>query len=350
MRVLVTGGTGFVGAHSVAALISRGHQVRLLVRSRDQVARSLSPLGVTAAESVLGDVTAPRSVEEAMAGCDAVLHAAAVFSLDPRAATRVRETNLRATETVLEAAVRAGLDPVVHVSSYVALLPPEPPGTVLTPDSPVTRPRGAYSRSKADSEQAARRYQEQGAPVVIVYPGGVIGPSDPYLGDSNRNIAEFAKSGRTMRGGTPLVDVRDVATVHAAVMEPGRGPRRYMITGHYVALPDLVAMLQQITGRRSRIVAMPAGIILAAARMADLMQRVIPGRLPFSHEGVWVSALQPHCDDSRTASELGITPRDLRVTLADTVQWLAEQGHLPAPRAAGGSSGDALKSEPSAGT
>jgi hypothetical protein len=69
---------------------------------------------------------------------------------------------------------------------------------------------------------------------------------------------------------------------------------------------------------------------LAAGRVADLMQRLRPGRLPFSHEGIWISALQPHGDDSRTASELGITARDLRETLTDTVRWLTDQGHLPA--------------------
>lgn len=330
MKVLVTGGTGFVGSHSVAALVSRGHQVRLLVRSRNRVARSLSPLGVADAESVVGDVTAPRSVEEAMAGCDAVLHAAAVYSLDPRAASRMRETNVRGAETVLGAAVRMGLDPVVHVSSYAALLPSRE--AVLTTDSPVSRPHGTYSRSKAESEQVARRYQEQGAAVVIVYPGGVIGPDDPYLGDTNRLLVESAKSGGTMRGGLPLVDVRDVAKVHAAVMEPGRGPRRYMITGHYIALPDLVAMLHEITGRHGRIVAVPTGMALAVGRVANLVQRFVPGRLPFTYEGAWVSALQPHCDDSGTAKELGIAPRDLRMTLADTVQWLADQDHLSVAR------------------
>lgn len=335
MRVLVTGGTGFVGSHSVAALVSQGHQVRLLVRSPDRVARSLSPLGVADVESVAGDVTTQRSVEEAMAGCDAVLHAAAVYVVDPRAAARIRETNVRATETVLGTAVRMGLDPIVHVSSYVALLPPQ--GAILTPDSPVTQPRGAYCQSKAESERVARGYQEQGAPVVIVYPGGVIGPDDPYLGDTNRALAAFAKSGIAMRGGAPMVDVRDVAKVHAAVMEPGRGPRRYMITGHYIALPDYVAMLHEITGHHGRIVAMPAGVAMAAGRVADLVQRFVPGRLPLSYEGVWLSALQPHCDDSRTAEELGITARDLRVTVADTVQWLADQGHLTvAGRAAAG--------------
>ncbi len=130
MKVLVTGGTRFVGSHSVAALVSRGHQVRLLVRSRDQVARSLSPLGVADVESVAGDVTVPQAVEEALAGCDAVLHAAAVYSFDARAVARVRETNVRAAEIVLGTAVRMGLDPLVHVSSYTALLPPTPPGAV----------------------------------------------------------------------------------------------------------------------------------------------------------------------------------------------------------------------------
>ena len=173
----------------------------------------------------------------------------------------------------------------MHVSSYVALLPPDPPGAVLTPDSPVTRPSGPYCRSKAESEQVARRYQEQGAPVVIVYPGGVIGPHDPYLGDSNRAVVEFAKSGMAMRGGGPIVDVRDVAAVHGAVMEPGLGPRRFMITGHYVAMPDYMAMLHQITGRRGRIVTTPAGLALAVGRVADLMQRLMPSRLPYRSRG-----------------------------------------------------------------
>ena len=70
---------------------------------------------------------------------------------------------------------------------------------------------------------------------------------------------------------------------------------------------------------------MPAGATLAAGRVADLMQRLMPGRLPFNHEGIWISSLQPHCDDSRTGSELGVVPRDLRVTLSDTVRWLADR-------------------------
>jgi len=73
----------------------------------------------------------------------------------------------------------------------------------------------------------------------------------------------------------------------------------------------------------------PVGLAQTVGRVTDYVQRLAPGRLPFSHEGIWMAALQPHCDDSRTIGELGITSRDLLMTLTDTVWWLAEQGHLP---------------------
>jgi nucleoside-diphosphate-sugar epimerase len=63
------------------------------------------------------------------------------------------------------------------------------------------------------------------------------------------------------------------------------------------------------------------------------VQHIVPGRIPFSYEGTWIGALQAHCDDSRTVKELGVTPRDLRETLADTVRWLADQGHISLTRA-----------------
>src|SRR5688572_17708970 len=80
--ILVTGGTGFVGSHTVAALLERGHRVRLLVRSRSRVGPALSPLGIAAdaIEIAEGDVTREESVRAALEGCDGVLHAAAVFS------------------------------------------------------------------------------------------------------------------------------------------------------------------------------------------------------------------------------------------------------------------------------
>src|SRR5438093_1733643 len=96
MRVLVTGGTGYVGSHAVAALVRSGHEVRLLVRSPERVATSLDPLGVSAPDVAVGDVTDAGSIDAALTGCDAAVHAASVYSLDPRdAPTNRRDERAR---------------------------------------------------------------------------------------------------------------------------------------------------------------------------------------------------------------------------------------------------------------
>lgn len=182
MRVLVTGGTGYIGSHTVAALVADGHQVRLLVRDPRRVTAALTPLGLQAGklDTIVGDVTDPAAVDQAVRDCEAVVHAGSVYSLDSRDARRIRQVNVRGTDLVLGTAYRAGLDPIVYVSSVAALLQPD--GQTLTPDSPVGRPPGPYLGAKADAERVARRYQEAGAPVVTTYPGGCLGPHDPHLG------------------------------------------------------------------------------------------------------------------------------------------------------------------------
>jgi len=84
MRILVTGGTGFVGSHTIAALVRNGHEVKLLVRAPERIVPALELLGVKECPYVVGDVTDSEAVERAMEGCDAVVHAASVYSLDPR--------------------------------------------------------------------------------------------------------------------------------------------------------------------------------------------------------------------------------------------------------------------------
>jgi dihydroflavonol-4-reductase len=84
MRVLITGGSGFVGSHAVAALRAAGHDLRLLVRSQERARAVLTRLGLAHdVELVQGDVTNESAVAGALSGCDAVLHAASVYSFDP---------------------------------------------------------------------------------------------------------------------------------------------------------------------------------------------------------------------------------------------------------------------------
>src|SRR6266487_723960 len=329
MRVLVTGGTGYVGSHSVAALARAGQRVRVLARSPDRVPVALEALGVGGVETAIGDVTDPATVERALEGCDAVLHAASVFSMDARRADEMRSVNVRGTDVVLGTAYRLGLDPIVLVSSELSLLPPSD-GEILTPDSPVKQAPWPYCRSKADSELVARKYQDMGAPVVSVMPAAVWGPHDPHFGEGVTLATNVLRKRYpiVMPGGMHIADVRDVAAVLAAVMEPGRGPRSYMVAGQYISMPDLIRTLADLSGRRIRFATLPAWFLAAFGRAVDVAQRRMKTRLPWQGEGIWVMNCAAHCDDSQTRSELGLEPRPLSETLTDTVRWLVEVGHL----------------------
>lgn len=328
MRVLVTGGTGFVGSHVVVALLRAGHDVRLLVRRPEQVPVTLRPHGVHVDDVVAGDVLDVDAVAEAVRGCHGVVHAAAVFSFDPRDATTVA-TNARATRVVLDAAVAWGCDPVVHVSSLVVLVRRGGSG----PDLPIGDMTLPYSLSKIESEVHARRLQEIGHPVVTVYPGAVHGPGDPYTGEQTRRLTWMAKGRFPLwsRGGMHVVDVRDVAAVAAASMEPGRGPRRYVVPGHHSDAADIYGALERSIGRRRPHVSIPARLVAAATTPVDVLNRTMPARwrLPADREAAEVAARDTRLDDTPARQELGVVPRPWQETMDDTIRWMVDTGHLP---------------------
>ena len=336
MRVLVTGGTGYIGCHTVAALAAQGHQVRLLVRARDRIAPALDPLGVAEPDAVVGDVTSVAAVEQAMRGCDAVMHVAAVFSLDPRQGAVMQQANPAGTGTVLGAAQRHGLDPIVYVSTMGVFVPVTT--AMLTAGTPVGAGIGPYTRSKIAAELMARGYQQAGSPVVITYPAVVQGPHDPHLGDSVRFVRDLLRGRLPVlpRGRLSLVDVRDVGALHAAVLHPGRGARRYLLGGPAVEIAELAALLGELTGRRLRQRTAPDWVIRQSGHLADRAQRLLPVRLPVSAEQAALPLSIPAgvvVDDSATRQELGVGCRELRETLAETVRWLAARGVVTARQA-----------------
>jgi dihydroflavonol-4-reductase len=332
MRVLVTGGTGCVGSHTVAALVQRRHDVRLLVRNPARVPTVLGPHGIEeAVETIVGDVTDADAVGRALEGCDSVIHTAAIVALDRRRDEEIARTNVRATELVLQSARKLELDPIVHVSSVAALLPAN--GTVLRPDDDVGRAVGSYARSKVDAERLARAMQDEGAPVVITYPGGVWGPNDPTQGEQIKTVVNFLKGGvipAATSGGMPVVDARDLGAVHAACIERDRGPRRYMAGGELLSTARLVDILRAVTGRRLVRVPLPTSVAVAIGTASDLVQRVLPVTLPLTHEAMVTLTSGVPCDNSRTTQELGIEFRPVAETLTDTIRWLYETGGLTA--------------------
>ncbi len=340
MLVLVTGGTGFVGAHTAAALTAAGHRVRVLARDPDRVAPALSPLSVPseAVDIAAGDVTDGTAVARAVRGADAVVHAASVYSFDSRSHAATRRTNVRGTELVLDAARRFGVGRTVHVSTFGAMLPS--PTGVVSPQSPVGTARETYLASKAAAETIAREHQAKGEPVVISYPPALLGPEDPKLGDQNGRLRNVLRGLMPMwpTGGFPVGDVRDTAALHAALLTATEAPRRELGPGRYLSTRDYVRAVRKVTGRRLPTLFLPARAMLPFAYAADLVQRVWPWHIPAEYGACYVCACDARPADDPPSG--GPTPRPFAQTVADTVRWLHRSGWLTSAQAGLAASAD----------
>ncbi|CAM4370050.1 UDP-N-acetylglucosamine 4,6-dehydratase (inverting) [Mycobacterium basiliense] len=323
MRVLVTGGTGFVGGWTARAIADEGHSVRFLVRNPAKLDTSVAELGVDVSDFVVGDIKDRDSVREALTGCDAVVHSAALVATDPRQTPRMQSTNMEGARNVLGQAVQLGLDPIVHVSSFTALFHPDLER--LTADLPVVGGTDGYGTSKAQVEIYARGLQDAGAPVNITYPGMVLGPP---VGNQFGEAGEGVKAALQIhtipgrRAAWLVIDVRDVAAVHAALLEPGMGPRRYMVGGHRIPVAELAKMLEQVANTPMLTFPVPDTVLRVAGSLLDLAGPYLPFENPFTAAGMQYYTQMPESDDSPSEKELGIIYRDPRVTLSDTVAAL----------------------------
>ncbi|MFP5220279.1 MAG: NAD-dependent epimerase/dehydratase family protein, partial [Actinomycetes bacterium] len=267
------------------------------------------------------------SVARALDDVDGVVHCAAVVSMRRDDALEITRTNLRGTELVVGGAVERGVPRVVAVSSVAALWNGRTDR--LTRDSPVGDSVHPYARSKAAVEAYLRTLQDGGAPLATTLPAGVLGP--PAGSAASEALEGVVRALRTRVLPCPhvrftSVDVRDLAQVHLALLDPGAPSQRYLVGGHQFRVRDLAADLTAVTGHRVLAMPLPGAVMRTVGRVLDRtpLETVLTG------EGMVAYTMQPEVDDSPVARELGVRWRDRRRTLADGLRGMVEAGLVPA--------------------
>lgn len=329
MRVLVTGGTGFLGRRIVAELAPH-HEVRLLVRPT--ASRERFPAGVEFAQ---GDVTARASLTKAATGCDAVIHAAALVKILAPAAEFDR-INVGGIENVLRASEDAGtVGKVVYVSSFIALGPTEGgPGGMLDETADV-RDRvwiNDYERTKALADRRARKAIEEGAPVNVVYPGVIYGPGEMTEGNIVvHHVLDLIHKRLPGLIGAPTrrwnyVFVDDVARGVVLALEKGPAGSRYVLGGENVALGDFYALVERLTGVPVPRRRFPDGIAKAAGAVQKALARITGGTPKLTPDLVEIYRHDWAYRSDRAERELGYAPRTFEKGLGETLAWLKESG------------------------
>ena len=329
-RVLVTGATGLAGSHTVRALLDAGHRVRALVRNPDKARRVFKgqegPL-----ENVPGDINDITSVRNALSGCDAVIHCAAIVSINAPSPETLIETNVSGVHNVVGTAVEQGLERIIHVSSLATLFRGD--GTTISESSEPQESKHAYGHSKTLAERYVRQLQAEGHPVKITYPSAIIGPDDPGLTESMVGIQTWIRDFVPLTtAGMQFIDARDLAIAHVRMVEAEPGPGRYLVAGTFLPWLEIANVIEATTGRRPRTIRFPAPLLRGLGRLLDLIRYVIPVELPLSAEAAkYVTKWDP-VPNSKALEAMGVRFRDVSESIGDAARWLREAGYLDRKR------------------
>lgn len=327
MKAVVTGANGLIGANLLRDLLRSGHQVRAMVRpTGDQTHIVSLPV-----EIIHGDVLDPRSLGQAMAGCDWVFHTAVHFSYWGHTPEDMARTAVDGTRNVLIAARDAGIRRVVMTSSSVTLGADY--STTVRDEYENADDRNnesAYVRAKIDQErEAVALARAIGIDLIIACPTLSVGPFGAALGPSNGVITSYLADPLrlTWAGGCNIVSVRDVARGHILLAERGLPGERFVLGSENLHWHEIHAMVAELSG-----VAPPGPPASATTcywvALAEEARATITGTAPLATRAQAKMVGRYYWYSHGRAAAIGYAPRPSREALIDAIAWLMQSEHV----------------------
>jgi dihydroflavonol-4-reductase len=319
-QTLVTGGSGFIGQHLVAALRAQGCRVRIL---------DLRPPRYAAgeAEYVKGSILDEEQVREALDDIEQVYHLAALPGMWMPFKDDFHAVNCRGTEIMLRVARERGVSRFLHCSTESILFGPSPPKSVSPDDISTTSDQmpGAYTRSKFLAERRALQAAASGFPVVIANPTMPIGPHYGNLTPPTLMLQYFLKRRVQIYFDfvLNLVDVRDVAAGLVLAMKRGQNGHRYVLGGEAVSLGQVLDAIRAIDGRRTLRVRIPAKLAQMTAAVMEFVADHASHRPPAATvEGVRIALRSRALSLEKSRRDLGYDPKPIGPALREAVTSL----------------------------
>jgi dihydroflavonol-4-reductase len=319
MRVLVTGGTGFLGKQVVAALLAQQDTVRVL-STESAVAL---PANVTL---FTGSITDPVAVAEAVDGVDAIYHLAGKVSRRAEDSQQMYHIHVDGTRYLCEAAKAAKVKRIVMASTSgtiaVSATDDQIPNETWPPPLEIIS-QWPYYASKFYQEETALKTCGHKVELVILNPSLLLGPGDDRLSSTNDVLKFIARDiGFLPTGGINFVDVRDCAATLLTAMAKGRHQQRYLLGGPNWTFAQFFGRLERLTKISAPKFSLPASLTRWGAKTADIFYRHWGKTPPVDSQSVAMAEYFWYLDCSKAQRELQFVSRDPGETLQDTVKYL----------------------------
>jgi dihydroflavonol-4-reductase len=329
MNILVTGSTGFIGAHLCKALLSEGHNVRAFHRPNSP----LLALGDLPVEHVLGDITQPTTLQEAFSDVQVVFHAAAhVGRRDPR---QIYQTTVEGTRNVTQAALSAGVQRLVHTSSVAALgVPIEQdrrqawPPTSMNEHHTWNYPAHwwPYGYHKYLAELEVQKIVAQGLDAVIVNPALVVGPADlnRIAGDVLIRVAK-GQIPVAIEGGLNVIHIDDVVRGHVAAMKLGQTGQRYILGGENLTHQRFLQLIARAADVRAPRWVLPSRLARNLRLPLSVIGKMLP--IPLAGHALHRVGYYFYYDTLKAEHELNLEEHiPLQQAIQQAIHWYKEQG------------------------
>jgi dihydroflavonol-4-reductase len=326
-KVLVTGANGFLGSWVVKRLIEEGHEVLSLVRRTSDV----SDLDGLNTKFVYGDVTDVHSLLENFKDVDSVFHLAGLIAYKRSERAAMERVNVGGTANVIEACRACKVRRLVHLSSVTAVGAGFTKDQILNEDSPfnLSSLDLGYFETKRTAEILVKEAcQKNRLDAVILNPSTIYGPGDAKKGSRKAQVkVAQGKFKFYTSGGVNVVAVEDAVDGIISAWKIGRTAERYILAGENLLIKDLFALIAAEAGQKPPGLLMPAAVLHGLGAAGDFMA-VLGFRSPVSQENAWTSTLFHWFDSSKAQRELKFKPRPAREAIAESVQWMKQNGLL----------------------
>lgn len=322
-KLLITGGTGFLGTHIVRQLLDAGEKNIRVMASR--VPAWMTDAGV---ESTEGSVTSVDDIAAAVKNVSAIFHLAGRVSRDNSDAVAMNRVHLEGTRLISLAAKESGVKTMILASSSGTIAVSETDEVVdeTCPQPVQLISQWAYYASKYYQERAAiENFNDTDARLVIMNPSLLLGPDDDRL-SSTKVVLDFL--GRRIpycpSGGLNFVDARDAAAAFIAALDKGRHREKYLLGAENMTFAQFFGRLERLSDVAAPAIHVPKQIAMAGSSMIESFFKNWGRSSPVQRSEVEQAEHFWYFDSSKAMEELGFAARDPQETLNDTLKYIRD--------------------------